>query len=45
MSGEDRSVSERLLAGAVEKPVLGVFMAVLLVMALGFLVALVLVVI
>lgn len=44
MSADGRSIGERLLAGAVEKPVLGVFLALLLLMAAGFLVGLVLVV-
>ena len=44
MSADDRSIRERLVAGAVEKPVLGVFVAVLLLMSAGFLVGLILVV-
>ncbi|MFC7136301.1 hypothetical protein [Halobaculum litoreum] len=44
MSADGRSVGERLVAGAVEKPVLGLFVVLLLVMATGFLVGLVLVV-
>ncbi len=44
VSADGRSVGERLVAGAVEKPVLGLFVVLLLVMATGFLVGLVLVV-
>ncbi|MFC7097864.1 hypothetical protein [Halobaculum marinum] len=44
MNGDDRTIRERLVAGAVEKPVLGVFVVLLLLMATGFLVGLVLVV-
>ncbi|WP_277553829.1 hypothetical protein [Halobaculum limi] len=44
MSADDRSVSERLVAGAVEKPMLGFFVVFMLLMAVGFLVGLILVV-
>ncbi|MFC7069734.1 hypothetical protein [Halobaculum lipolyticum] len=44
MSADDRPIRERLVAGAVEKPVLGGFVVLLLLMATGFLVGLILVV-
>ncbi|MFC6787424.1 hypothetical protein ACFQFH_16615 [Halobaculum halobium] len=39
MSADGRSIREKLVAGAVEKPVLGVFVVLMLLMAAGFLVA------
>lgn len=44
VSADDRPIRERLVAGAVEKPVLGAFVVLLLLMATGFLVGLILVV-
>lgn len=40
--GGDGSIRTKLVAGAVEKPVLGVFVVLMLLMAAGFLVAFVL---
>lgn len=40
MNADDRSIGAKLLAGAVEKPMLGIFVGLLLLMAAGFLVAL-----
>lgn len=37
--GRDDTVRAKLLAGAVEKPVLGVFVALMLLMSVGFLVS------
>ncbi|MXR42463.1 hypothetical protein GRX01_14080 [Halobaculum sp. WSA2] len=37
--GRDDTVRAKLLAGAVEKPVLGVFVVVMLLMSVGFLVS------
>ncbi|SHG46086.1 hypothetical protein [Halobaculum gomorrense] len=39
MSADGGSTREKLVAGAVEKPVLGAFVAVMLLMAAGFLIA------
>ena len=39
MSADDRSVPRRLLAGAADEPVMALFVALLLLMAFGFLLA------
>ncbi|QZP37123.1 hypothetical protein [Halobaculum magnesiiphilum] len=39
MSADGGSISEKLVAGAVEKPVLGVFVVLMLLMSAGFLLA------